>query len=276
MHRWQNGYAPDLHSGLRRFNPGSMLHNFINMKTHYIIYKIINLINNNYYIGKHQTKNINDSYMGSGKLIQLAIKKYGIENFKKEILYDFDNEEEMNQKEIELVTEDVINDKCCYNICKGGEGGPHFKNKRHSDETKKKLSIKCKGHKLSNEARSKISKSNKNRIITEETRKKLSNSAKRSYKNDNIKIKISNSVKEYFDKIGRKNIPRIKHYPICEITINKKCRINKEDTEILIYIEELDYYLHNGWLVGRKQSTKNKIKNHFNDLKHVGVIVSNI
>jgi hypothetical protein len=85
----------------------------------YTIYKITNKINNKYYIGKHQTKNINDNYMGSGKLLKRAIKKYGIENFKKEILHVFETEEEMNIKEKELV---VISEDT-YNLCEGGQGG---------------------------------------------------------------------------------------------------------------------------------------------------------
>ena len=50
----------------------------------YTIYKITNLINNKFYIGKHQTNNVDDEYMGSGKLITAAIKKYGANSFERE------------------------------------------------------------------------------------------------------------------------------------------------------------------------------------------------
>ena len=86
---------------------------------YYTVYKITNLINGKYYIGKHQTMNLDDDYMGSGKILKLAINKYGIENFKKEILHIFDTEEEMNAKEKELV---VINENT-YNLNQGGNGG---------------------------------------------------------------------------------------------------------------------------------------------------------
>lgn len=85
----------------------------------YTIYKITNNLNGKYYIGKHQTKNLNDGYMGSGKLLKRAIKKYGIENFSKEIMFVYKTENEMNIKEKELVTLDESN----YNLCPGGHGG---------------------------------------------------------------------------------------------------------------------------------------------------------
>lgn len=71
------------------------------------------------------TKDLDDGYMGSGKLIRHAIKKHGKENFKKEILHVFDNEEAMNAKEAELV---VVSEET-YNLCDGGKGGWSYVNK---------------------------------------------------------------------------------------------------------------------------------------------------
>jgi hypothetical protein len=43
---------------------------------YYTIYKITNKINGKHYVGKHQTMNLSDDYMGSGKLIKRAIEKH--------------------------------------------------------------------------------------------------------------------------------------------------------------------------------------------------------
>lgn len=74
----------------------------------YIIYKTINLINNKIYIGMHETYDLNDGYMGSGKAIELAFRKYGKKNFNREILFFCKTREEMRQKERELVTEEFM------------------------------------------------------------------------------------------------------------------------------------------------------------------------
>jgi hypothetical protein len=89
----------------------------------YIIYQVTNKINNKFYIGIHKTKDIDDSYMGSGKLIKHAINKYGVENFDKKILHIFTNKIEANKKERELVNESLLNNKMCYNLKEGGYGG---------------------------------------------------------------------------------------------------------------------------------------------------------
>ncbi len=89
----------------------------------YLVYKVTNLTNNKIYIGCHQTININDGYMGSGKLIKRAIKKYGLINFKKEILKMFNNVTDMFEYEKQLVNENYLNDGLVYNLTLGGNGG---------------------------------------------------------------------------------------------------------------------------------------------------------
>lgn len=95
------------------------------MRLYFTIYKITNTVNGKYYIGQHQTTNIDDGYMGSGKLLWRAYEKYGIENFVKEILAIFESEKEMNDAERRLVQ---VNENT-YNLCPGGTGGFGYINK---------------------------------------------------------------------------------------------------------------------------------------------------
>lgn len=174
----------------------------------YTIYEITNTINGKIYIGKHQTTNLNDDYYGSGKLIKSAIKKYGKENFKKELLFIFDTEDKMNAKEKEIVTEDFVSRKDTYNTGVGGEGGPHFKGKTHDALTKEIIRENSLGNgnrkgkapwnkgktqtqehnqkiresrqntKHSPDTIEKIKESRKNQVFSDETRRKMSESAK--------------------------------------------------------------------------------------------------
>lgn len=106
---------------------------------YYFTYKITNLINGKYYLGMHMTNNLNDGYMGSGPAIKRAIKKYGKENFKKDILEYFTCYAELSNGEAQLITEDVFKDKQCYNMKPGGTGGPTFKGHKHTEETKQRI-----------------------------------------------------------------------------------------------------------------------------------------
>lgn len=94
-------------------------------KKYHYIYKITNDINSKYYIGVHSTDNLHDGYFGSGNAIKAAIKKYGKENFTKEILEFVNSENEKYQREYELVTEDVVNDPQSYNMTIGGSGNTY-------------------------------------------------------------------------------------------------------------------------------------------------------
>lgn len=91
---------------------------------YYTVYKTTNLLNGKFYIGKHQTKDLDDDYFGSGELLKRAIKKHGKENFKKEILELHETEEAMNAAERRLV---IVGPKS-YNLNKGGHGNWHAAN----------------------------------------------------------------------------------------------------------------------------------------------------
>lgn len=88
----------------------------------FTVYKTINIKNGRYYIGVHKTDNANDSYLGSGLAVKRAITHYGCENFIKEILCIYNDEETAYCKERELVGVALL-DPLCYNLMEGGEGG---------------------------------------------------------------------------------------------------------------------------------------------------------
>ncbi len=90
-------------------------------KQYHYLYKTTNLMNNKYYYGIHSTNNLEDGYLGSGTYLKRSIRKYGKDNFKREIIKMFDTREELVQAEIEIITEDILRDSQNMNCQFGGE-----------------------------------------------------------------------------------------------------------------------------------------------------------
>ena len=87
-----------------------------------IIYKTTNTINGKIYVG--QDKNNNPNYYGSGKLLQKAIRKYGKEKFKKEVLEVCESESHLNNREVFWIREMNSTDRSVgYNISDGSKEG---------------------------------------------------------------------------------------------------------------------------------------------------------
>lgn len=88
-------------------------------------YKITNLINGNFYYGIRSCNESpdEDPYMGSGKILHRAYNKYGIENFKKEVLRLLPTREDASDLERWIVSPDMVRNPKCYNVTLGGDIG---------------------------------------------------------------------------------------------------------------------------------------------------------
>jgi len=86
----------------------------------YMVYETKCKVNNKLYIGVHGFIKIDDGYLGSGKALLSAIKKYGKENFERRILKVFHLEKQAYEYEAIMVPNDIVKDLMYYNIIKGG------------------------------------------------------------------------------------------------------------------------------------------------------------
>jgi len=193
----------------------------------------------------HKTNNINDGYMGSGKLIKAAIKKYGLESFIKEILFIFDNESDMKEKEKELV---IISEQT-YNLCPGGHGGFGYINANlHKWE-----GIHQRGRKLAD------------RVLEEKygltwrtiVGKKGFKSRREKYPELSRKVAIRGNKEGWFGFKDRKHNPETIKKMQKSKNVGKQnsqygtCWICNEEGNKKIQKKDLDIYLNLGYVKGR-------------------------
>lgn len=115
-------------------------------KKYHAIYKTTNLVNGKFYYGIHSTNDLNDGYIGSGRLLTKSINKHGRINFDCQIIEIFDNRKDASNLERVIVTNDLIQNKQCYNLRTGGDNefiSPSVSESKlgipRSDETKRKI-----------------------------------------------------------------------------------------------------------------------------------------
>lgn len=221
---------------------------------YYIVYETTNNINGRIYIGAHITSCIDDGYIGSGKVLCRAIKKYGIENFTRKVLFMFDNADDMFLKEKEIVNEDFVKRKDTYNIKVGGYGGWDFVNAsglNWSPEKNKRISP----FKNSTPEQKKEWEAKKIESLRK-TWQKIKNGelvdkhpCRATFKGkahtDETKQKMSATHKKNKDNVGEKN------------SQYGTCWINNGIKNLKIKKSELDSYLLRGYKKGRINAFKN-------------------
>jgi len=142
------------------------------------IYITTNMMNGKKYIGQRKLNDNWKGYLGSGKILKRAVKKYGRENFSREIIAVAYSKEKLSELEIAFIKyHNASNSRDYYNITNGGEGFPF----KHSLKSRQKMSNSQKGRIVSDETKIKLGiahKGEKNhnygKHLSIETRQKLS------------------------------------------------------------------------------------------------------
>lgn len=156
------------------------------MKTGFV-YRWKNTINGKMYLGSHKGT-VDDGYVGSGKIFERAVKKYGIESFVREILEDNIAEDLVYTREQYYLDEvDAANSREYYNVSPHAGGGfDHInKNKELKERCNKEASVRMKKYYEENEH----PKGMKDKKHTNESNAKRSASNKK-WTQENIEVSV--------------------------------------------------------------------------------------
>lgn len=197
------------------------------------IYKTTNLINGKIYIGKHKSLVFDVKYYGSGLYLKAAIAKYGIDNFKCELVEWCDTLKDLNLREIYWIKYFNSQSKeIGYNISSGGDGLSPVPESVKDKLRKANLGKKYNEDSLKIRRKAQLGKHH----LTDEQIKMLAEARRRSGCYHNRK-KMSEETKQ---KIGNKN-----RHP------NDWIWITDGKTNLRIKNTELDVYKEQGYYKGR-------------------------
>lgn len=149
------------------------------MKKFHYVYVTTNLINGKQYVGDHSTNNLNDKYLGSGKIIKEAIKKHGKNNFQCAILEFFDTKQEAFSSQEKYINELNTMIPNGYNLSpKGGANCFNGLSQESIEKLKKTLSNSIKGKPHNETWNKNVSEAKKGKNFSQEHKKHLSEAKK--------------------------------------------------------------------------------------------------
>jgi hypothetical protein len=207
---------------------------------HYL-YKTTCLITNRYYIGMHSTTNLEDGYMGSGTRLRRSIRKYGVENHKKEILEFFETRELLIEAEKKAITSDMINDVNCMNLKPGGTGG--FSSKQQIENA------------IKSNIKQKILRETNKEWVTHK-QNAMKKTIKEQYENGRVFIGRYDSTGAKHSE-DTKKLMSLKKQGYGFGSTNSQhntCWITKNGENKKIKKGLIDSYIKDGWVKGRTQS----------------------
>lgn len=218
-------------------------------KKYHYIYRTTCKITGKFYVGMHSTDNLEDGYLGSGKILGYSRHKYGDENHIREIIEYCSSRDELKQREKEIVNEDLLKNPLNINLKYGGEGGDHGRTKELWSRPEYALKIKTA-----------VIESWKKPEAKEKRLRDISNRMVEKWKNDEYssytlaRLKsglftghhhtLESKMKMIASRAGKQAGEKNSQYG--------KCWINDGIKSIIIKRELLDEYLKKGYNVGRK------------------------
>ncbi len=222
-----------------------------------IIYLVTNLINQMKYVGQttrtlkqRKSSHLSSSKKGSTYYLHRAIRKYGAENFKWEVIYNATSEEELNEKETYFIKEYNTNSQDGYNLTEGGRG---IRGWKHSELTKEKIK-QCA---IKNNSAQYLKKF----VQSEEGRKKISlmqlgKTYEMKFGKEKAKQMIKDKQRLYNDKYGLQKSSEIRE----KISKNSKSGLQVVRTKMSeSHKKNLDI---NGKRIDITDQGREKMKNH--------------